>query len=166
MNRMERLRAEALRQSEAAQEAGERVGLPFFAYVGPSPMVPLWVCAPVSFVALYLLEIRGAPEILGLLATVVPLVGSIFVGIWLIQEARWVVHTNRRVIWLAASKRSLQPGGVVASEPVSDLTVVGGRLSWGWSHIRVQREDGTRLRINVTRPFREGLKGLWQALAG
>ncbi|MFN2589317.1 MAG: hypothetical protein ABR518_00905 [Actinomycetota bacterium] len=76
----------------------------------------------------------------------------------------FVALTDRRLLFVKASKLSGRPKDVVDSQPRSDIALVDHKPRAIWSVVRLRRSDGNEQRLNVHRQFKPELAAFAAAL--
>ena len=76
----------------------------------------------------------------------------------------YLVVTDRRILFIQMSRLSARPMGLAMADPRSGFEVESYKPSAVWSVLKVKRPDGSTLRLNVHRFWRDELDEVASAL--
>ena len=91
---------------------------------------------------------------------VLGLIGALFTRYY------YATVTNQRVIFVGTSRWTQRPKGMAFADPRSSAALESVKPSTLWSVIRYRRPDGSVLRLNVHRIWRQEFDAFVQALGG
>jgi hypothetical protein len=96
-----------------------------------------------------------------------PSVYLALVSAWLrllLNRPYYMAVTDRRVMFVRLSKMTYKPKRLEWSDPRAAVAIVENSPGSMWSHMRYRRPDGSQMRLNYYRTWRDDMAGVIQAL--
>jgi hypothetical protein len=94
------------------------------------------------------------------LAAIFGWIGMLLAGV----RYRYVVVTDRRVLFLKASLLNVAPRGPALAHPRAGVSVGEAKMTKTWNHAKYRGPDGGEIRLHANRPWKADFEGLLTAL--